>query len=187
MPFSIVTDRLEIRPWQPEDRPAFAELATDPEMMRYMTNGVPMSDAEIDAYFVRQAATLEQNGFCMGALVERATGRTIGLAGLQLLGTTGELETGYWVARDLWGRGYATEIANGALRYAFETLQGPRVMAITDPDNQASRRVMEKIGMTFLRETLGADLGYRVPEIELVLYGIERDAWERTARAACRE
>lgn len=78
MPFSIGTDRLEVRPWQPEDRPAFAAMATDPEMMRYMSNGIPMSAAEIDAYFVHQNATLEQNGFCMGALVERATVRMIG-------------------------------------------------------------------------------------------------------------
>ena len=177
MPFSIVTERLEIRPWQPADRPAFAALATDPEMMRYMTNGVPWTAAEIDAYFKRQAGTLEQHGICLGALVERSTGRVIGLAGLQYLGTTGDLETGYWVARDLWGNGYATEAASGALRHAFETLGGPRVTAITQPDNRASRRVMEKIGMTFLRETTGAALGHRHPEIEVVLYAIEREEW----------
>jgi len=183
MPFQIVTERLSIRPWQPADRPAFERLATDPEMMRYMSGGRPWSTEEIDNYFVRQAATLAANGFCLGAAVERTTGRTIGLAGLQRLGTTGELETGYWIARDLWGRGYATEAANGAVRYAFENLLGPRVMAITDRDNRASRRVMEKIGMTFLRETTGADLGHRMPEIEVVLYAIERAEWLARAGA----
>ena len=177
MPFSIETDRLLIRPWEPADRPAFAALATDPEMMRFMTGGRPWSDEEIDGYFTRQAGTLEANGFCLGAVVERAMGRTIGLGGLQLLGSTGELETGYWIARDLWGKGYASEAASGSLRHAFEVVGGARVMAITDHENRASRRVMEKIGMTYLRDTNGVELGHRSPEIEVVLYSIERDAW----------
>lgn len=177
MSFSITTDRLLIRPWEPRDRPAFAALATDPEMMRFMTGGRPWTDEEIDGYFTRQAGTLEANGFCLGAVEERASGRTIGLGGLQLLGSTGELETGYWIARDLWGRGYASEAAGGALRHAFEVVGGPRVMAITDHENRASRRVMEKIGMTYLRDTNGVELGHRMPEIEVVLYGIERDDW----------
>ena len=177
MPFSIVTDRLLIRPWEPRDRPAFAALATDPEMMRFMTGGRAWTDEEIDGYFTRQAGTLEANGFCLGAVEERATGRMIGLGGLQLLGSTGELETGYWIARDLWGKRYASEAAGGALRHAFETVGGARVMAITDHENWASRRVMEKIGMTYLRDTNGVELGHRMPEIEVVLYSIERDAW----------
>lgn len=177
MPFSIVTDRLLIRPWEPRDRPAFAALATDPEMMRFMTGGRAWTDEEIDGYFTRQAGILEENGFCLGAVEERATGRTIGLGGLQLLGSTGELETGYWIAPDLWGKGYASEAASGSLRHAFEAVGGARVMAITDHENWASRRVMEKIGMTYLRDTNGVELGHRMPEIEVVLYGIERDAW----------
>lgn len=177
MPFSITTDRLWIRPWEAADRPGFAALATDPEMMRYMTGGRPWSDEEIDGYFTRQAGTLEANGFCLGAVVERSTGRMVGLGGLQLLGSTGELETGYWIARDLWGKGYASEAASGSLRHAFEVVGGARVMAITDHENWASRRVMEKIGMTYLRDTNGVELGHRSPEIEVVLYSIERDAW----------
>jgi len=51
------------------------------------------------------------------------------------------------------------------------------VMAITDHENRASRRVMEKICMTYLRDTNGVELGHRSPEIEVVLYSIERDAW----------
>ncbi len=177
MPFSIITERLLIRPWEPADRTAFAALATDPEMMRFMTGGRPWSDDEIDGYFTRQAETLEAHDFCLGAVEELATGRMIGLGGLQLLGATGELETGYWISRDLWGKGYASEAAGGALRHAFEVVGGARVMAITDHDNRASRRVMEKIGMTYLRDTNGVELGHRMPEIEVVLYCLERDAW----------
>ena len=69
------------------------------------------------------------------------------------------------------------EAASGALRHAFETVGGARVLAITDHENWGSRRVMEKIGMTYLKDTNGVELGHRMPEIEVVLYGIERDAW----------
>jgi hypothetical protein len=81
-------------------------------------------------------------------LVDPAQG-VVENAGLQKLG--GELEVGYWVARDLWGRGYAPE---------------------------------EKIGMTFQRETTGAELGHRMPEIEVVLYRIERAEWEAQRAAS---
>ncbi len=182
MPFSILTERLEIRPWTPEDRPAFTALATDPEMMRYMTDGRPWSESEIDAYFARQAHGIETYGFWMGALVERATGRVVGLSGLQFLGTTGELEVGYWVAKDLWGLGYASEAAGGIFRHAFEDLGRERMLAITHAQNGASRRVMEKLGMRFLRATTGVELGHRFPEIEVVLYGIERTEWRSTSR-----
>lgn len=176
MSFSITTERLTIRPWRDDDRAALTVLAHDPEMMRYMTGGRPWTDEEIDGFFTRQAGILAEHGFCLGAVDERETGRMIGLAGLQTLG--GELETGYWIARDLWSRGYASEAATGALRHAFDVLGGARVIAITDRDNLASRRVMEKIGMIFLRETTGAELGHRMPEIEVVLYAIERAVWE---------
>lgn len=176
MSFCIETERLVIRPWRPEDRPAFEALSSDREMMRYMTAGRPWSSEEVDAFLARQAGNLADHGHCMGALEETASGRMIGIAGLQKLG--GELETGYWVARELWGRGYASEAARGTLHHAFESLGGARVIAITDRDNRASRRVMEKIGMSFQRETTGAELGHRLPEIEVVLYSIERATWE---------
>ena len=176
-PFSIETPRLLIREWTPEDRPAFTALATDPEMMRYMTDGRPWSEDEIDAYFARQADGIARFGFCMGALVERSSGLVIGLSGLQFLGTTGELEVGYWVAKHLWGRGYASEAASGILDYGFGRLGRERMLAITHAENRASRRVMEKLGMTFLKATTGTELGHRFPEIEVVLYGIERAEW----------
>jgi|CXWL01.1.fsa_nt_gi RimJ/RimL family protein N-acetyltransferase len=176
MRFAIETERLRIRPWRSEDRGAFERLSNDPEMMRYMTAGRPWNGDEVDAFFARQATTLAEHGHCLGAVEERATGRMIGLAGLQFLGS--EYETGYWIARELWGQGYASEAAEGALRHAFDRLGAPRVIAITDRDNRASRRVMEKIGMTFERETTGAELGHRQPEIEVVLYAIERAVWE---------
>ncbi|MEZ4703045.1 MAG: GNAT family N-acetyltransferase [Rhodothermales bacterium] len=175
MPFEIETDTLRIRPWrEATDRPAFCAMTADPVMMRYMSDGIPWSDAMNDEFFARQQRTLDAAGVCMGALVWKETDEVIGVAGLQPLGTTGNLEVGWWVQRVHQGKGLATAAGAAMVRYAFETLDQPCVKAITLPGNQASRRVMEKLGMRYEGVVTGRQLGHRLPEIEVVLYGIER-------------
>ncbi len=169
--FVIDTARLVIRPWvEDKERTAFVALATDPEIMQYITHGRPWTGEEIDAFFERQRSSLAKHGFCQGALVEWASGSVVGLAGLHPLGTTGDVEAGWWVARDRWGRGYATEAAFALRDFAFRELRLPRLAAIAHPDNAASIRVMEKIGLTFERRATGHELGLRVPDVEVVLY-----------------
>lgn len=174
-PFVIDTARLVIRPWVEEkERSAFVALATDPAMMRYVTHGRPWTGEEIDAFFERQRSSLAEHGFCQGALVEWASGSVVGLAGLHTLGTTGDVEAGWWVAPDRQGRGYATEAALALRDFAFRELRLPRLCAIAHPDNAASIRVMEKIGLAFERRTTGHELGLRVPDVEVVLYAALR-------------
>src|SRR5207249_11158136 len=103
--FSLETERLLIRPWdEPFDRAAFAALTYDPEVMRHVHGGRPYSEAEVDEWFSRQARQMRELDVCMGAMIEKATGKLVGLAGTQPLGTTGELEIGWWLAREVWGR-----------------------------------------------------------------------------------
>ena len=71
----------------------------------------------------------------------------MGEAGLQLLEAGPDVELGYTLARAAWGRGYATEAARAVLRWAFAGLRLPRVVAVADPANTASLRVLEKLGM----------------------------------------
>ncbi len=176
-PFVIDTARLVIRPWVEEkERPAFVALATDPEMMQYITHGRPWTGEEIDAFFERQHGSLVEHGFCQGALVEWASGSVVGLAGLHTLGTTGDIEAGWWVAPDRQGRGYATEAALALRDFAFRELRLPRLCAIAHPDNAASIRVMEKIGLAFERRATGHELGLRVPDVEVVLWSTRNPA-----------
>src|SRR5436853_191835 len=145
--FLLETERLLIRPWQPADRPALKAFTQDPEVMRYVHGGVPYSEAEIDEFLARQARQLAEHDLAMGALVEKASGRLAGVCGVQPLGTTGDLEIGWWLARDLWGRGYATEAGAAAMHHVLETLGNPRVAAIIDPVNEPSQRVVARLGM----------------------------------------
>lgn len=168
--FRLETDRLILRPWTPGDRPAFHALTEDPEVMQYVHAGLPYSEEEVDEWFSRQARQLAQDDVCMGAMIEKASGRLVGIAGTQPLGTTGDLEIGWWLARDVWGRGYATEAGGAAMRHVLETLGRPRVVAIIHPDNEPSKRVVARLGFHYESRTTGAELGHRKPEIVVDLF-----------------
>ncbi|MDZ4701239.1 MAG: GNAT family N-acetyltransferase [Rhodothermales bacterium] len=175
MRFTIETDRILIRPWhEPTDRPAFCAMTADPVMMRYMSDGIPWTDAMNDDFFARQQRHLDAAGVCMGALVQKQTDEVIGVAGLQPLGTTSHLEVGWWVMRAFQGQGIATRAGRMAIHYAFTELDQSGVKAITLPGNLASRRVMEKLGMAYEGIATGKQLGHRLPDLEVVLYGIDR-------------
>lgn len=171
--FRLETERLIIRPWEPGDRDAFISFTRDPEVMRYVHGGTPYSEQEIEEFLARQARQLAEFDVCMGALVEKATSRVAGVLGMQPLGTTGDYEIGWWLARDAWGRGYATEGGRAAMEHVLSTR--PRVVAIIDPDNEASKRVVERLGMRYEGRVTGAQLGHRRPEIVVDLFAAGRD------------
>ena len=166
--FALDTPRLLIRPWEDADRPSFVAMASDPEVMRHVHGGVPYADDEIDEFLARQARQAETFGVCMGAMIEKSSGRVVGVAGAQPFAD--DVEIGWWLARDVWGRGYATEAGGAAMRHVLNVMRRPRVVAVIDPGNDASRRVVDRLGMTFEGTFTGAQLRYRKPEIVLDLF-----------------
>jgi RimJ/RimL family protein N-acetyltransferase len=182
--FRLETERLLIRPWESADRDAFAALARDPEVTRYVHGGTPYSEEEIDDFLARQARQLAEHKVCMGAMAEKESGRVIGVAGIQPLGTTLDLEIGWWLARDDWGRGFATEAGDAAVRHVLHTMKRPRVVAIIDPPNEPSKRVAARLGMVYNRRATGAELGHRKPEIVVDVYVRERVSSDRVSSLA---
>ena len=172
--FQLETERLLIRPWRPDERPAFIRIHRDSEVTRYIHGGVPFAEPEVEEFFARQARQLAALDLCMGALVEKASGEVIGIAGIQPLGTTGDLEIGWTLAREVWGRGYATEAGRAAMAHVLETLEQPRVVAIIDLGNQPSKRVAAALGMVLDRVYSGSELGHRLPEIVVERYYRDR-------------
>jgi len=138
--------------------------------MRYVHGGEPYSDDEVEEFLARQARQLAAHDVCMGAIVEKTSARIIGVAGIQPLGTTGDLEIGWWLARDVWARGYATEAGEAAMRHVLDALQRPRVVAIIDPPNEPSKRVVARLGMRLDGRYTGAQLGHRKPDIVVDLF-----------------
>jgi RimJ/RimL family protein N-acetyltransferase len=166
----LETERLLMRPWRDDDRAAFTALAHDPRVVQYVHGGTPYAEHEIDEFLGRQSRQLAEHGVCMGALVEKASDRVVGVAGIQPLGTTGDLEIGWWLATDVWGRGYATEAGRAAMDHVLVTLGRPRVLAIIHPDNMPSKRVAARLGMRHEGTVTGAQLGHRLPHIVVDLY-----------------
>jgi RimJ/RimL family protein N-acetyltransferase len=145
----IETERLWMRPPTREDLPALVEMRADEEVARYL-GGAALQTPEfvarrLDFYLACRA----RYGFGSGPLISKADGELIGWAGIQPLEDTGEIEVGYSFPKAHWGRGYATEAAGAWLRYGFERAGLARIVAVASPENTASRRVMEKLGMRF--------------------------------------
>ncbi len=168
----LSTPRLSIRPLVEGDAPAIAGLLGDAEVMRFSDNG-PLSDAEAASWVREQieAYTLSPNSG-RWAICEKQSDCAIGYIGLtQAEGRTSarEAELGFRLARQSWGRGYATESAKAIVEHAFETGSVDRILGIVDPHNSASIHVLEKLGMSFARPITFP--GYDYPDH---LYVLER-------------
>jgi RimJ/RimL family protein N-acetyltransferase len=155
----LTTERLELRRFTAADLEPLLAVFGDAAVMRHVgAERRPLRRSQVSALLSRTAADWSEHGFGLLAVTERETGRLIGEAGLQHLEEGPDIEIGYTLARGAWGRGYATEAARAILRWGFAGLRLHRIVAVADPANAASLRVVEKLGMTRLglRECYGA-------------------------------
>jgi RimJ/RimL family protein N-acetyltransferase len=164
---ALETARLRLLPWQAEDWVQLRPIATDPEVVRYISGGEPWADERIREFVARQVACFAARGFCLWRLQHKADSEIIGFCGLHPLDGTPEIEIGWWLARARWGQGLATEAAREALRDAFERAGLERIVAIAQPANRASIRIMEKLGMSYECNT--THRGF-----DVVLYAVAR-------------
>ena len=147
----IQTERLRLRPWRESDREPFARLNADPHVMRFFP--APLSRPESDTMVDRIEAQMTARGFTLYAAESIETGAFIGFIGLSVPSFAAHftpcVEIGWRLAADWWNRGLATEGARAVLRHAFDALRLEEVVAMTAAVNLPSRRVMEKLGMTY--------------------------------------
>lgn len=146
---AIETDRLILRNWREEDRPAFFEMNADPEVMRFFER--TRSRAEADAVLDRFVREIDRDGYGFWAMELREIGQVIGFTGLRDIGFdasfTPALEIGWRLLTAHWGKGYASEAARASLAYGFEQLGLAEIVSFAVRENWPSRRVMERIGM----------------------------------------
>jgi RimJ/RimL family protein N-acetyltransferase len=158
MSVELETERLLLRPLAPADAEALQVLNADPEVMRYIGNGAPLTSAATEERTANAAAHWDEHGWGLFAAVEAATGTLVGWAGLATPTFLPEIlpavELGWRIRRDRWGRGYAPEAARAALGFAFGEVGLDRVVSCIHSENAASIRVAEKLGMTLERETV---------------------------------
>lgn len=146
----LETDRLALRQWKETDRDPWAALCTDSEVMEFLSS--PRDRATSDAAIDKWRDRINEQGWSFWALELKTTGAFLGMAGLQIPAEPHPylpcIEIGWRVARAHWGHGYASEAATNALRFAFEQLRAPEVIASTAQHNWRSSAVMRRIGMS---------------------------------------
>lgn len=141
------TKRLILRQWWDGDREPFAELNGDPETMRYFVS--TLTREESDAMVDWASGLIDERGWGLWAVEVPGVAPFVGFVGLNIPSFGQDVvEIGWRLRREHWGNGYATEAAREALRFGFEELALDEIVAFTAVQNEPSRRVMERIGMT---------------------------------------
>src|SRR5215472_8516495 len=150
---TLETQRLRMRMFRDEDFAQYAPICRDPEVMRFLGDGRAMTDIEIWRQMAFFVGHWQLRGYGMWAVEEKASGLLVGRIGF--LNPTGwpGFELGWTLAREHWGKGYATEGARRALDYAFNEMNRDHVISLIAPDNVASARVAERLGEQVEGET----------------------------------
>ncbi len=149
----LTTERLRLRPIERGDLDSLARLNADPEVMKFSLGLLDREQAK--EKLDRILATMAERGWDSFVIEHRDDGRFAGIVGLapQEVDGVEEIELGYRLMPECWGRGLATEAARATRDYAFDTLGLPRIISIIEPENVGSIRVAEKAGLRFERET----------------------------------
>lgn len=172
----IETHRLHLRRFTTDDLDELALIFNDPLVLKYLSPNRAATREETRTALLSMISHWQRHGYGRWAVVHQATNKLIGYGGLRCFDGTPELV--YQLARQYWGCGLATEIARACLEYGFIRRGFEHIVALTKPDNLASRRVMEKLGMSFERKAKFFD-------IEAVLYSIKLDKYLSQSLAAC--
>jgi RimJ/RimL family protein N-acetyltransferase len=174
------TARLRLRQWIESDREPFARLNADPRVMEFLPNLLDRaaSDAMVDLI----QTLISDRGWGLWAVESKQDKQFIGYVGLHI--PTAELpfspcvEVGWRLAFEYWGKGYATEAAQAALKVGFDRLELPEIVSFTTIDNHRSSAVMERLEMsrdveTFEHSALPPGHSLR----EHCLYRLSRERW----------
>jgi ribosomal-protein-alanine N-acetyltransferase len=159
------TERLLLRPWRVKDREPFAAMNADPAVMEYFP--VTLSREKSDALAQRIESDIERLGYGFWAAEVPGEAPFIGFVGIDevddYMTFAPGIEIGWRLAREHWGKGYASEGARATADFSFGELGLEQIVALTAAGNVRSRRVMERLGMRrdpaedFLHPTLAAD------------------------------
>ena len=168
----LETPRLILRPLEAGDFEPWTRFAADPEAMRFL--GGAQTRAVAWRGFMTVAGSWAMTGFGMFSVIEKASGRWVGRLGpWRPEGWPGN-EVGWGVAREHWGKGYATEGATAAIDWAFDHLGWTEVIHCIDPENVASQNVAQRLGSTLLGE---GRLPAPYDDPPVGVWGQDRAAW----------
>ena len=172
----LKTDRLILRDLQESDLPALIALNQDSEVMQYFPK--PYSQAESLRLYQGIQDEVKAYGYSLWAVEEKSSQEFIGLVGLhhsdlQIFAGKEAVEIGWRLRKEFWNRGYATEAAQACLDFAFQQAGLSEVYSFTSLLNLPSQKVMQKLGMEFVKEFDNEKVPADSPLYRRVLYRIK--------------
>jgi len=174
----ISTKRLTLRLWQPEDAERFYQLSQDPLVQKFIP--FPVSREKATQLVADMNDCFAKHHYTLWIVEEKASKAFMGYVGLSPVSPSMPYapgpEIGWRFASPFWGKGYATEAAQACLNYVFTKLDLQEVVALTNPSNTRSLRVMEKLGMHYVagHDFLHPKLDPTHPLALFVVYKITR-------------
>lgn len=149
--YFMKTERLGFSKWEKGDMPLAELIWGNPAVTHYICAGGSFSSQQIEQRLMTEIENEAKYGIQYWPLFHLATGEFIGCCGFRPCGEKREiLEMGFHLCKEFWGKGYAQEAARTAIRYAFSTLGAAELQAGHHPENEASRKLIEKLGFQFV-------------------------------------
>lgn len=163
---TLETERLILRFYENTEKQDFIALFTDASVMKYVGDGT-LTEEQAENFWRKLFEQLYPQNFNIWAVFAKADSRYIGHAGIYPRPTKKEdWEFVYFLKREEWKKGYATEIARRVIEFGFAELKLPEVFATVDDEHSSSIRVLKKAGMTFNRFDFDDDGQYSVYSIK---------------------
>src|SRR5258708_17369983 len=186
--YFLKTERLGCRSWGKEDLPAARELWGDIEVTRFF--GGPFSDEEIGQRLEREINRMDTHRFQYWPIYLLSDNDHVGCCGLRPYRPEEEIhELGFHLRPKYWGQGLAVEAARAVIAFSFETIGSKRLSAVHHPQNEASKKALEKLVFQYTHDQFFAGLGMDIPYYLLIgtcgtlrkCGAGTRVAWERGA------
>jgi RimJ/RimL family protein N-acetyltransferase len=173
----IETERLLLEPLDVSRLEDFVALTADPETMRCWWAGGAFGRDAAERNFAASLARLREHGFGRRWIAAKENGASLGFTETKYFGescdevSADEIEIGWMITPSAWGQGYATEAGRAVRDEAFDRLGLESIVAVHHPENAASGRIMEKLGMAFEGDVVARNgWPYR-------LYRLTREQW----------
>lgn len=145
----IETTRLRLRGWQQTDLDAFAELNANPDFVRFLGQGVPISRFDSWKVLTMLTGHWVLKGFGIWVVEDKVSDEFLGRVGIWEPDGWPGIEVGWGIAPKHWGKGYAREAALASIDWGFKNLETDTLISVIHPDNHASKSVAAKVGESF--------------------------------------
>ena len=148
----IVTRNFFLRRCSHDDVEDYLLFWNDAEVMKYIGDGTWGGGRNKVMHFLNKNIEeyAKDDGLGYFCLVDKSTNQVVGEAGLSKLAETGEIEVGYILRKDYWGKGFGTELLTSLIQYGFKNLGLKEIVAVCHPENIGSQKLMKKCNMKFI-------------------------------------